>query len=399
MRRETITGVLCGFLASTAWTRGAVAQFVPACDSLSLPRPIYGAGGSALTATFGRVAQALSALPEPITILYSDPSECAGFSGFLDRAVKGTFWYWTATGEQKSCAVDPVRGQEVDFAHAYRGVDCLPGGLPPDVGEYLGPVHTLSIVTGPNSPESAISAEALYFIYGFGAAGQVTPWVNDAQIIGRPPSSAASRLLGEAIGVAPALFKGNILLAGVDTLSEVVKFSAVSPDSAIGYLAGATASKARTQIKTLAYQARGQTCGYWPDSTPMASDMANVRNGQYALWTPFHFYARRAEASDAPAHEGVARLLRWFDGTETPPAGVDVIGATIDTGIVPLCAMRVMKPTISGALSSWAPPVPCTHFFEQRATGAPSGVSCSDDAKCERKAAGSRCRFGFCEAY
>jgi hypothetical protein len=92
-------------------------------------------------------------------------------------------------------------------------------------------------------------------------------------------------------------------------------------------------------------------------------------------------------------------LLRWFDGTEAPPPGVDVIGSVIDAGDVPLCAMRAMRQTISGAISSWAPPVPCTHFFEKRATGATSGVSCSDDAKCDQKAEGSRCRFGFCELY
>ena len=63
------------------------------CSELNLPNPIYGAGGSAITATLGRVASALAGLPEPITILFADPGACIAWlqslanpdGGFSDR--------------------------------------------------------------------------------------------------------------------------------------------------------------------------------------------------------------------------------------------------------------------------------------------------------------------------
>jgi hypothetical protein len=378
----------------------ALAQTVPQCSTLALPHPVWGAGGSAITADLAKVATELSKLQEPITILYSDPSACTGFKGFVDKAVKGNFWYWTAAGEQKACAPDQVTGQEVDFAHMGNpGADCTNTTAPPEVKDFKAPVQTLNVIVGASSDEQSISAEALYFIYGFGAAGQAAPWVNNAHIVKRTPTSFVHLFLASAIGVPPASFKGDVqVTTNADSIAKVVEFSATSQSTAIGYVSGSAADKARTQVKTLAFQAKDQTCAYWPDSSATTNDKANVINGQYALWTPGHWYTR-VNSSGAIINPDVKNLIDWYDAKAEPPGGIPVIGLAIDAGDIPLCAMKVDREGLTGAISSYAPVNPCSHYFEKRATGTTSGTVCTNDDGCASVSSTSKCRFGYCEAY
>ena len=73
-----------GAALSLSLSGAALAQTVPPCSTLDLPHPVWGAGGSAITADLAKVATELSKLSPPITILFSDPSACTGFKGFLD---------------------------------------------------------------------------------------------------------------------------------------------------------------------------------------------------------------------------------------------------------------------------------------------------------------------------
>ena len=56
------------------------------------------------------------------------------------------------------------------------------------------------------------------------------------------------------------------------------------------------------------------------------------------------------------------------DGAE-PRLGFDLLGMelVIKAGDVPLCAMNVQREGVTGAISSYAPPVPCNGFFEKTA--------------------------------
>jgi len=378
----------------------AKAQTVPDCSSLNLPHPIYGSGGSAVTADLQKVATALSGLSSPITILYSDPSACPGFTGFLNGNVTGTFKYWTADGVQHTCN-PPLTGQAVDFAHMGNTAEFCPNvTVSSDVGDFTGPIQTLNIVAVPSSSQQAISAEALYFIYGFGATGQAAPWTNPAHIVQRSPTSFAQLFLAAAIGVPYSAFKGGVTAADQATvISNIVTFGATSAEDPLGFVSGSAADKAAGlgQIKTLAYKAKGQLVAYWPDSTPTALDKVNVRTGQYGLWTPGHFFARINPTTKAIVNADVANLIGWYNGTVAPPSGIDVVGLTIDAGDIPQCAMRVTREGTYGAISSWAPPEPCGCYFEKRATGKTACTACSADSNCS--APNPKCRSGYCEAY
>jgi hypothetical protein len=373
----------------------SAARAVP-CSELNLPNPIYGAGGSAITATLGRVATALAGLPEPITVLFADPGACIGYQAFLANEVTTTFKYWDAAGTQQSC--DPeVTGQQVDFAHMGNTADFCPGlDLPADVGDFLGPVQTLNLITSVDSSESAISAEALYFVYGFGVEGGVTPWTVEANLAKRSSTSFVHLFLADSIGLSAEKFKGTQIGTNQESVNIVVAAAATDPDSTLGYVSGSTADNNRDQVKTLAYQHTGQTCGYYPDSNEDALDKINVRQGLYQLWTPGHFYAR-VDASGAAENPQVASLIGWFDGSVPPPDGIDVTAIIIDSGDIPGCAMQVTREGVSGPISSYAPEQPCGCFFESTATGTTSCTACTADAECGVTA--PKCRFGFCEAY
>src|SRR5690349_2407994 len=201
------------------------------CSELNLPNPIYGAGGSAITATLGRVASALAGLPEPITILFADPGACIGYQAFLESNVTTTFKYWDATGAQLSC--DPeVTGQQVDFAHMGNTADFCPGlSLPDGVKDYLGPIQTLNIITSVNSSESSISSEALYFIYGFGAESDAAPWTVEANLAKRSSTSFVHLFLADSVGLSPEKFKGTQIGSNQESVNAVVAAAATDPDS------------------------------------------------------------------------------------------------------------------------------------------------------------------------
>jgi hypothetical protein len=376
----------------------APALAVP-CSELNLPNPIYGAGGSAITATLGKVATELAKLPEPITVLFADPGACIGYQAFLDNSVTTTFKYWDAAGTQLSC--DPeVTGTPVEFAHMGNTADFCPGlTLPADVQDHLGPIQTLNIITSVNSSETSISSEALYFAYGFGAESQAEPWTVEANFAKRNATSFVHLFLADSVKLSAEKFKGVQVGTNQESVNAVVAGAATDPDSTLGYVSGSAADDNRDVVKTLAYQHTGQACGYYPDSNETSFDKRNVRQGIYQLWTPGHFFAR-GPAGGEPTNPAVANLIGWFDGSVLPPAPLAPTAITaiiVDSGDIPSCAMQVTREGVTGPISSFAPDQPCGCFFEQTATGQTSCTACVADADCG--ATSPKCRSGFCEAY
>jgi hypothetical protein len=402
IQRRALVACLAAGCAATAGT--AFAQTKPTCDSLvadnTLPHPVYGNGGSAITADLGKVAAALAGLSSPINILYSDSGgACTQLEAYVDQAVKTDFHYWTADGQQHDCTA-PLAGQATSFAHNGNPASaCTTVTLPGDVKDFGGPVQVLNLVTGPQSSEQVVSADSLYVTYGFAT---LAPWTNTAHIVKRSGTSFATLLLSAAIGVPGSAFLGDVTAPDQKTVIDTVVAAATSnAQDAIGYVSGSAAYKAAGTVKILAFQAKGQSCGFWPDSAPNKKDRLNVRTGQYELWTPGHFLTK-VDGSGNPVDPDVKNLIDWYLGNTAGPDGVDVTGLITDSGDVPLCAMQVTREGLLGAISSWAPDAngtgPCTHYFEQRATGSTTGTPCTNDMQCTN-AKEPKCRFTYCEAY
>jgi hypothetical protein len=381
------------------------------CDDLALPNKVYGVGGSAVTGTLKKISQAINADPdktdERITIIYHDAlGACAGYEAFLSGKATGQFQYWDTavkTDPVKLCDAR-VGGQPVSFSHMGNDVSFCPNAtLPDDFGDFLAPVQTLNIITDKKSNELAISAEALYFIYGFGPTGQAAPWTDGTGVFKRQFDSFASLLLAAAIDVPSASFKwpANEKTTQSTIVSSITTYATTEElaRQSLGYVSGSSADGARSTVKTLAYQHYDQACGVYPDSTPAAFDKLNVRTGKYYLWAPGHYYAKVDEAGK-PLDPLVENLIGWFSKkTKAPGTSVDIFEQSILAGDIPACAMQASREGTLGAISSYADPKPCGCFFEH--TTNPSVTSactpCEDDSFCGGDT--PSCNFGYCEAY
>ncbi len=400
----------------------APAAFAADCDALGLPNPIYGAGGSAETGTIKAVATYFAGLVEhPITVLWHDPGACDGYQQYLDNAITSTaVKYWSAEGAPRTCT---ATARAADFSHMVNDHDfcvkgglTLPSGYPTGFATTLAPVQTLNIIVDKDSSQESISAEALYYVFGFGAGAEgkrVTPWTNPAHIVTRNPTSFASQMLADAIfgdstrvihddpgqnGEGPGP-NGRLGVRTDNVINTIAALGNADPESPIGYapglavLADATAAGGR-KVKVLAYQHFNQACGVWPDSTESAWDKLNVRTGKYALWAPGHFYYR-VDSDGRFANPNVETFIQVFVGSHDE----EVLGLVIDNGDVPLCAMQVTREGLSGAVSSVAPDDPCGCYFESRVAGTAQCSTCREGHKEDCSEPGAVCRRGYCEAY
>jgi hypothetical protein len=361
---------------------------------------VIGVGGSASKPLIARIAARLAASTSPLTVIYQSPGACFGISHFADHTnITGTASYWDSARVEHSCTLG-VTGIAPDFgmlgtnALLCSGITALPSGI----GQFDGPVTSWSFIVPTASTQTTISAEALYFIYGFGAAaGGVAPWTIDNEVYGRNATSAAAIATSLIINVPVTR------LLNIDTMNNQGTVNALNastnPENAIGYVSTETTESGTnpTLVRTLAYQHYGQSCGYWPGSTSTSFDRRNVRDGHYVPWSQYYFYApvdSLGQITDAETRN----FIGYFTGAVTPPADVPILDDEIRNGNIPQCAMNVWRDTDFGPLYSYVPPFSCGCHFEQVATGAAptSCVACTDDTSCTSGAA-THCRFGYCE--
>lgn len=400
LRIELALAGLTGALVTLSANLSLAQDALPQCDDVAFQNPIFGAGGSAITATLRRVAPFLAGLPEPVTIVFADPSACTGYREFLSNAVNGTFKYWEADGTERQC-LPRVGGQPVDFAHMGNPADfCQDQTLPADVVDLQGPVQTLNFIVDRDSDQQAISAEAVYFVFGLGAEGQVAPWTNTTHVVQRNSTSFVHLFAAAAVGLPPNSFVtgGTVLTNQDEIINAVVQFGALSPRTPIGYVSGSAADSRREDVRTLAFQSRGASCAFFPDSTANALDKINVRTGDYPIWTPGHFFYRLNPGTTTPQNQLVADALGWIAGTVPTPNAAGIVANIIASGDIPQCAMRAQRSGLVGPITPFAPVEPCHCFFERTATGAASAActECTDDNQCS--GAAPKCRLGYCEA-
>lgn len=364
-------------------------------DCADLPNVLIGAGGSASKPLLAKIAPALRKAAQPIALVYQSPGACFGITAYVDNTpLTGTASYWDADGTEQTCNF-PVLGVAPDFgmlgvqATQCAGVEAIPEGL----GEFTGPITSWSLIVPSAASQTSISAAAVYFIYGFGAAlGKVSPWTVDAELYSRNATSAALIAIALAAGIPPTKFKGQDVGTNQAMISSLA--GSTSPEAAIGFVSTEVADLNRDSVRTLAFQAEGQSCAYWPDSTPTGFDKRNVRDGHYYLWSPYRFYTP-VDGAGKPVNPLTERFLGFFSGTVEPPPELPLLDTIIDNGNIPECAMEVWRDDEIGPLYSRQPAAPCGCYYEFRATGASSCGTCATDAECG--ADSPVCRLGFCE--
>ncbi|MFV8755903.1 hypothetical protein ACNOYE_35580 [Nannocystaceae bacterium ST9] len=368
-----------------------------AAPCIELPNPTIGLGGSAARPLFAAFATQLAALDDPITLIFQSTTSCFGITAYTDGTpMTGLANYWDVEGVEQTCEL-PLAGIAPDYGllsiepTLCQGVDGVPAGI----GERLGPVTPWSLIVPVGSTQTSISAEAVYFVYGFGASeGMVSPWTLDAELYARNPTASSQIALALAANIPVGKFKGN------DTMTTNAMVAAVAmsqnPEAALGFIGAEVADLNRDIVRALAFQAYDQTCGYWPDSSATSFDKQNVRDGHYVLWTPYRFYAPVDEQGEI-VHAPTRTAIGWMTASEPVPDEFPALDLVIDNGSVPRCAMQVWRDEELGPLHGYAPEDPCGCYYEFRATGASSCDACVESTDCSE--AGAVCRRGFCEAY
>jgi len=414
-------GLYAGALfITTLVSASARAQTVPDCANLGIDPAgtpvVYLAGSTAVKPVLKELSTTFVGLSSPIRIIYAAPASCAGLSDVVTPTpVTGTASYWDASKTETNCNLPTTGGGQIvdiGLSDVYP-TTCDGVTIPSNFKDFHGPIQVMNFVVPPSSRENAISSEAALIVYGFGGNGTViNPWNLNAVIFQRPDTSGTRRMIGKAIGLDSGKWRGNPNLNGTngtngstDMLNSVAGAESTNPNEAIGTLASDVADSNRagtSPVKILAFQPKGQTCAYYPDSTSSTSnfDKRNVRENKYPIWGPVHLVTKVDGTTGAPAKAEVATIINYFTSTGLSTADKQkVIDAEIGAHTIPACAMKVQRSTevsVSDTATPFTPDEPCGCYYEFKANGAaPSScTACADDSPC----GGGKCRYNYCEA-
>jgi len=392
-----------GLMSFVAALIALAARPAAALDCATLPTPVYATGSTAAKPLLAEIGRIMAAQTPPVTVVYLGGGSCAGVDAILSGtpimgAGTGALSYWDATGTELKCDVAAASGvvAHIGISDVF-ATTCfqLPGGLPTSVADVLGPVQAMTFVTHRSSTEKAISAEAAYYVYGFGGQSMVPPWTFEGSIIRRDALSGTQAMIAAAIGVPADRWRGTASTSSSDLVTRVG--TANFPDQSIGILSAEVAQENRATVKVLAYQHFGQTCAVFPDSSESANDKANVRSGQYPIWGPLHLFTR-VSSSGYPANAKAGDVIGYLAGTRPAPAGLDLVKIEAQRHAVPQCAMRVRRMQELGPATPFAQTGACGCYYEQVATSStsPSCKPCASSAECPASA--PVCSYGFCEA-
>jgi hypothetical protein len=301
---------------------------------------------------------------------------------------------WDPTKPSPTCTTD-VGGNAIDVAISALFVSsCTQTPLPAGLGAIEGPVQAYTWVVPKASAQKSTTAEEMYFTFGFGNVGQVTPWNDETFMSIRPVTKSTLLTLAAAINVPAAKWKGTPFDKSTDLLNAVA--NAASADKAIGILGGEISDANRDKVTVLAYQAYKQKHGYWPDSTSTSFDKRNLRDGHYLPWSPT-VYLTAVDAQSVPTNAKAKYMIDLVLGNPTTPPfeseGLDVVVAK---GLIPDCAMKVKRGFDGGDLSLYSPPAACGCYYESKVPQGAAPASCTACSTTTPCATGT-CRHGYCE--
>jgi hypothetical protein len=202
--------------------RGAAAM-----DCAALPSPVYVTGSTAAKPLLSEIGKVMAGQTPPSTVVYLGQGSCTGVDAILSGTpMIGTgLSSWDSAGTELKCDITgPGVVADVGISDVF-ATTCfqLPGGMPASVSDVLGPVQAMTFVAHKSSSERAISAEAAYYVYGFGASSSVPPWTFEDSILRRDAASGTQRMIAAAISI----FRWPLLTA-ISARSGVVPFEASS---------------------------------------------------------------------------------------------------------------------------------------------------------------------------
>jgi hypothetical protein len=432
-----IVAMVCVILSSGG-ARGQVAT--QTCDFL--PNKIYLHGTTAVKPLIAVLGARLAALPTPYTLLYQQVDACAAV---ITVAVNGNVsqrgaphHYTLAPTATKpdaykddTCSLNAgtVINPDVGLADVYfnscptyydgalRDSNVNPAGSAAPAMDFLGPIQAMVLITtSGNFSSNYLLLEEAQAILACGTGAKIYPYVDPAQLYlydheggftngvplmtydclalptsYYPTSTSQATFIVPSISTSPELAVINFML------------SSINPNGAFGFVSGENYDEHRDTLKSLAVVGPGQGAGnkaYLPDSNASTTDRRNVRDGHYVIQGPLHMIAR-VGADNVPTSPMAQRFVNWMQGKPgmpgEDPLPFNILDVFAETGVVPQCAMKVIRTSECGAFKPYKDPAPCGCYFESKATGkaTPPGCAfCTSAADCATRQV---CSFGFCE--
>ena len=402
MSTHLARGLVAGAALLAAGLLGRAAHAAPLCSSL--PNPLYLQVGDTQEPLMKALGKKLrESQVNPISIIYKTSGSCTNIDAMYTgtKLTTNPFYIpstaedptWDITKPSPQCTIDPA-GVTLDVVNSNVFISaCTQAAAPAGIGSFQGPVQPYVFVVPKASTQTAITGEEAYFTFGFGSAGQASPWIDESFLFIRTPTKSTLLSMAAAIGVPAAKWKGVPYDKSTEVLNAVA--TSTSPEKTIGILGAEIYDAHRDTTSALAYRAFKQKHAYYPDSKPTATDKQNVRDGHYVIWSPT-IYIAPVDGQGVVVNARAKYVIDMILARAVAPApDFDPLAVVISKGLVPGCAMKVTRSFEGGDLSLYTPAEPCGCFFES-AVGAPSAAckACSADATC----GGGKCRHGFCEA-
>ena len=346
----------------------------------------------------------LSALPIPYRAIFQGSTSCNGVTAAFDSDMRtklmkdptsetggGWAFYFDDNGKHVDCRLGGPVTVDIGISNLFSqtcDANLSPGSA---VSDYPGPVVPFVLSVPTTSPEDAISAEAAHLVFGFGGIAPVgsgmfnaMPWTDWNTYYIRNSSSGSTVLTSLLIDVPRNMFWGVDTLSTENLRDSLLAATSNSVTSSIGILSIDFNDSNRQNLKALYLQARGQNCGYQPDSSPTTKDKVNVRDGHYPLWGYVHFFT--------PDPNGRARpMVLLFNAQRFEQRLVDDI---IAASLTPQCAMKVARTSEMGDYTDRTG-FQCGCYFDFKTNRKPSCQTCNISEECPASA--PSCNYGFCE--
>jgi hypothetical protein len=383
----------------------AEAQGARKCSTLADPaKVLYLQVGDTQVNLLKRLGRALrDNTANDLTLVWFTSGSCVNISSFYSGAAlprTTTFQYapsraedatWDADNPMHSatlpCVPDDAVVPDIGNSALFNSA-CTDAGAPPGVHLEEGAVQAYVLAVPKASTQTAITFEEAYFVFGFGKAGMIAPWLDDSQIFTRKPTT--STLLAWARNLGIPADKWPLAPQQLSSQAVVDKINAGNA-ATIGLLGAEVYDGQRATMNVLAYRARNQRAAYYPDSSATARDKQNVRDGHYTVWSPT-IWMDRVDAAGAPVKPATRYVIDLIANKPVAPApSFEMISLIAKVGLVPDCAMAVTRDFEGGPLRLYTPAESCTCKYESLV----AETSCKT---CTESCQTGVCRDGYCEA-
>lgn len=417
-------------LATAALVFGAASSLAGRAGATScttLTNPVYAAGSTAIKGVLGQVAAFLTGPTQttPVTIVYLGSGSCNGVDAVIDAVSAAPtplqtpsgqtdyFTYWDSTGATHTCDLAASDNAYLDIGLSDVFATTCPGVQNFSVTDFPGPVQAMTFIVPNGSMEYSISAEAAFFVFGFGSKSSVDPWTNVSYLHQRGSGSGTQAMIAKAITVPATAWYGNIETSTGNMINALLTANmplAPQQKGSLGIAAAEDIDAQRRKVlqgtatdtpRELAYKHFGQNCGYLPDSAGDTFDKRNVRDGHYAIWGPVHTYPVLSASKPQTQKSYINSVVGLLTGSTTT-SGIDLITFEANNGIIPQCAMRVTRSQEMGPMTAASPANPCGCYYEHIANKpASKDTSCTPCQKPTDCGTGFGCStingVGYCE--